>query len=160
MAEPITIHINGEERTVSAAPDASLLELLREDLGLTGTKQGCGEGLCGACTVLLDGRPARACITPARSAAGRRVVTIEGLAAGDRLDPLQEAFVAHGALQCGFCTPGMILEARALLDAPGQRKLAPADVDEALGTHICRCGGYQRIRAAVLAAAGGGKGGA
>lgn len=143
--------VNGSERTVDTAPERPLLDVLREDLKLTGTKYGCGEGQCRACTVLLDGRPAITCVTPVRAAAGKKIVTIEGLAAGGGLHPVQQAFADEGAMQCGYCTPGMVLRTVALLEGnPG-----PTDeqVVEALNGSLCRCCGYPRIIAAVRRAA-------
>jgi carbon-monoxide dehydrogenase small subunit len=130
----------------------TVLDLLRDGLALLGTKDGCGEGVCGACTVLLDGEQVRGCIVLAALVAGRGVVTIEGVG-GDGPDPLQEAFATHGAAQCGFCTPGMILSAKALL----VENASPSahDVREALAGNLCRCTGYVKIVEAVLAAAGG-----
>ena len=136
---------------MDAAPDESLLSVLRERLSLTGTKYGCGEGQCGACTVLLDGRAVRSCRTKAAEAAGRKIVTIEGLSSGDRLHPVQAAFLEAEAFQCGFCTPGMIVSVAALISA----KPAPSaeDIASALGGNVCRCGTYPRIVAAVTQAA-------
>jgi len=151
MRHVIDIEVNGRriERAVTAR--TTLAELLREDLGLTGTKQGCGEGECGACTVLLDGEPVASCCVLAVEADGRRITTIEGLAGGRDLHPIQQAFVDCGAVQCGFCTPGMVLSAKALLDRD-------PDPDEgairaALSGNLCRCTGYQKIVEAVSAAA-------
>jgi carbon-monoxide dehydrogenase small subunit len=145
-----TLRVNGEVREVAVLETATLVEVLRYDLGLTGTKQGCDEGDCGACTVLVDGRPTLACLTLAVTLEGREIVTIEGLAGERGLHPLQDAFDEHGAAQCGFCTPGMILSAKALLDEnPG------ASVDEvklALSGNLCRCTGYVKIVDAVRAA--------
>jgi len=145
------LQVNGARRRVRAGAGRSLLHLLREELGLTGAKPGCGEGACGACTVLLDGRAARACVVPADAAAGRRVTTIEGLARGGRLHPLQEAFLAEDALQCGYCTPGMILSAAALLAANPDP--TAGEVAAFLEGNLCRCGAHPRIVAAVRAAA-------
>jgi aerobic-type carbon monoxide dehydrogenase small subunit (CoxS/CutS family) len=136
---------------VDTDPERPLLEVLREDLKLTGTKYGCGEGQCRACTVLLDGRPTITCVTPVRTAAGKSIVTIEGLAAGERLHRVQHAFLEEGALQCGYCTPGMILRTVALLDRIPQP--TEAQVIEALDGSLCRCCGYPRILAAVRRAA-------
>ncbi|MEJ2209030.1 MAG: molybdopterin-dependent oxidoreductase [Anaerolineae bacterium] len=144
--------VNGRPVAVAAAPGRRLLHVLREDLGLTGTKQGCDcEGECGACTVLLDGEPVRSCLLPVEKAAGRRVTTVEGLASDDRLHPLQQAFIDHGAVQCGFCTPGMLLSAAALL----AREPDPdrEEIMEALAGNLCRCTGYHKIIRAVQAAA-------
>jgi nicotinate dehydrogenase subunit A len=147
----LTLNVNGANHRVDAAPDESLLSVLRERLSLTGTKYGCGEGQCGACTVLLDGRPVRSCRTKASEAAGKKVITIEGLASGDSLHPVQAAFLEVEAFQCGFCTPGMIVSAVALLST----KPAPSneDIASAMGGNVCRCGTYPRIVAAVTQAA-------
>ncbi len=152
MREPIVLVVNGREPRLTVEPARSLLEVLRDDLDLTGAKYGCGEGQCGACTVLLDGAPARACLTAVGAVAPRAVRTIEGLADGDRLHPVQQAFLDAGALQCGYCTPGMVMASLALCE----REPAPseADVRSALAGHLCRCGTYSRIVAAVTAAAG------
>ncbi len=147
----LTLTVNGERRTVTGPPERSLLEVLREDLQLTGAKCGCGAGQCGACTVLVGGRPERSCLLPVGSAVGREVTTIEGLAHEGRLHPVQEAFLAEGALQCGYCTPGMILGASALLDEDP----APSDerIVERMNGHICRCNGYPKILRAIRRAA-------
>ncbi len=151
MEKTVTFVVNGQPRTVTTDPERPLLEVLREDLQLTGTKYGCGEGQCGACTVLLDGRSVHSCQTPVGSVGQRTVLTIEGLAAGDKLHPVQEAFLAENALQCGYCTPGLVLAAVSLLKAPPQ----PTDADIATGLqgHLCRCCGYPNILAAVKRAA-------
>jgi len=148
----LSLTVNGRHHEVAVAPERTLVELLREDLRLTGTKLGCGEGDCGACTVLLDGAPVNACLVLALQAEGREVLTIEGLAEGDRLHPLQQAFVDHGAVQCGFCTPGMLLSAKALLDR--SPKPSQAEIRVGLGGNLCRCTGYQKIVEAVEDAAG------
>ncbi|MFH1060179.1 MAG: (2Fe-2S)-binding protein [Pseudomonadota bacterium] len=140
--------LNGRAVSLPEVPaDESLLDLLRMRLGLMGAKEGCGVGECGACTVLLDNRAVNSCLTPAWKAAGRAVTTIEGLAAGDKLHPLQEAFISAGAVQCGFCTPGMILSAASLL---GQNP-DPSDgeIKTALAGNLCRCTGYHDILLAV-----------
>jgi carbon-monoxide dehydrogenase small subunit len=149
--ETITLTVNGDALRVAVAPERTLLEVLRYDLGLTGTKQGCDEGDCGACTVQLDGRPVLSCITLAVEADGSRVDTVEGLADGPNLHPLQEAFVRHGAAQCGFCTPGVLVSARALLE----RDPAPSRdaIRAALAGNLCRCTGYTKILDAVEDAA-------
>lgn len=145
--------VNGKERQVETEPDRPLLEVLREDLDLTGTKYGCGEGQCRACTVLLDGRPALSCLTPVRAAAGHTITTIEGLAADGKLTRVQQAFVDEGALQCGYCTPGMILRTTALLNATPHP--TEAQIMESLNGSLCRCCGYPRILAAVRRAEAG-----
>ena len=147
----LRLTVNGEPRSVPRVPERSLLDLLRFDLGLTGTKYGCGEGECGACTVLLDGAPVPSCQVSATEADGAGVVTVEGLASAGALHPVQRAFLEVGAFQCGFCTPGMIVRAAALLDqVPG-----PSDEEilEAMEGNLCRCGGYSRILRAVRRAA-------
>jgi isoquinoline 1-oxidoreductase alpha subunit len=145
------LDINGQPREVEADPDMPLLWVIRDLLGLTGTKYGCGEALCGACTVHLDGTPVRACVTPVRRAAGHKVVTIEGLApAGDH--PLQKAWTELGVPQCGFCQAGQIMSAAALLAA--NPRPTDEDIDRSLAGNLCRCGTYLRIRAAVRKAAG------
>ena len=149
---PITLTINGEPHEALVEPDRTLLDVLRTDLGLTGTKENCLDAECGVCTVLLDGVAVNACILLAVRCRGHAIVTIEGLAAGDELDPLQRAFIDHGAVQCGYCIPGMILTARAYLDehpTPNE-----AEVRAALAGNLCRCTGYQKIVEAVLSAAG------
>ena len=145
------LHLNGVERTIQAPAVLSLLDLLRDYAGLTGAKYGCGEGQCGACTVLLNGRAVNACVTPASAARGAEVVTIEGLAADGKLHPLQRAFLDTGALQCGFCTPGMILGAVAFL--AGNKNPNGDQVAAGLNGHLCRCGTYPRIVEAVRLAA-------
>ena len=145
--------VNGQQRTVDTDPERPLLEVLREDLKLTGTKYGCGEGQCRACTVLMDGQPIVSCVTPVQSAAGKAIVTIEGLAEGDRLHRVQQAFAEEGAVQCGYCTPGMILRTVALLDQNPHP--TDAHIVDALDGNLCRCCGYPRITAAVRRAAGG-----
>jgi aerobic-type carbon monoxide dehydrogenase small subunit (CoxS/CutS family) len=128
-----------------------LLWVLRDELGLTGSKYGCGEGQCGACTVLIDGEPTRSCITPAQSVAGKKITTIEGLAQNGHLHPLQEAFIQADAMQCGYCTPGMIVAGSALLEK--NQRPTQAEIKEAMQGNVCRCGTYPRIVAAVQAAA-------
>lgn len=148
---PLTLDINGETHEVVVAPHHTLLEVLRTQLGLTGTKENCLEAECGVCTVLLDGAAVNSCILLAAQCAGREIVTIEGLARGQDLHPLQQAFIEHGAVQCGYCIPGMILAAKAYLDE--RPSPTEADVREALAGNLCRCTGYQKIADAVLAAA-------
>jgi aerobic-type carbon monoxide dehydrogenase small subunit (CoxS/CutS family) len=151
------LHVNGARHAIAAEAGRSLLSVLRDDLGLTGCKYGCGEGQCGACTVLVDGEAIRSCVTRVRAASGKQVLTIEGVAKGDKLHPLQEAFLELGALQCGYCTPGMILSALALLD--DKPEPTREDIVAALDGNICRCGAYSRIVAAVERAAARMKGG-
>jgi isoquinoline 1-oxidoreductase subunit alpha len=149
----LTLTINGEPRSVDVPPDESLLSVLRNRLDLTGTKYGCGEGQCGACTVLLDGRAARSCQTPVSQAAGRKITTIEGLATGSELHPVQAAFLEVEAFQCGFCTPGMVVAAVGLLASnPNPRQ---EEIVRHMSGNICRCGTYPRIFAAVERAAAG-----
>jgi aerobic-type carbon monoxide dehydrogenase small subunit (CoxS/CutS family) len=152
MDVTVTLTVNGVARTVTTDPQRPLLDVLREDLHLTGTKYGCGEGRCGACTVLMDGKPVRSCVTPVSLADKKSITTIEGLAKGDSLHPVQEAFLEEGAMQCGYCTPGMILSAVALL----QDKPNPTDEEISAGMNgnICRCNGYVKIMNAVRRAAG------
>jgi aerobic carbon-monoxide dehydrogenase small subunit len=143
--------VNGRERVVDTDPQRPLLEVLREDLKLTGTKYGCGEGQCRACTVIMDERSIVTCVTPVRSANGKSILTIEGLAGTDSLHHVQQAFLEEGAMQCGYCTPGMILRTVALLRE--QPKPTEAQVVEALNGNLCRCCGYPSILAAVHRAA-------
>ncbi len=147
----IRLTVNGKSYNVTTDPDRPLLEVVREDLGLTGTKYGCGEGQCRACTVLMDGKAIVSCITPVRMAQGRKLVTIEGLSNGERLHPVQQAFLEEGAMQCGYCTSGMILRTVALLDH--NPKPSEAQIIEELNGSLCRCCGYPRILAAVKRAA-------
>jgi len=148
---PVRLTINGQAHDVVVEPRRTLLEVLRTDLGLTGTKENCLEAECGVCTVLLDDLAVNACIVLAVQCRGRAVVTIEGLAAGDDLHPLQRAFIDHGAVQCGYCIPGMILAAKAYLDESVEPD--EAGVRQALAGNLCRCTGYQKIVEAVLSAA-------
>jgi aerobic-type carbon monoxide dehydrogenase small subunit (CoxS/CutS family) len=159
MPDVNELTVNGAKRPIHADPDRSLLSVLRDDLGLTGAKYGCGEGRCGACTVLVDGQRTRSCVTPVGEAAGKPVRTVEGLAAGDALHPVQQAFLDCDALQCGYCTPGLIMSAVSLLEG----RAAPPGRDEiarTLNGNVCRCGAYTRILAAVEQAAKAMKGGA
>ena len=148
----VTLDVNGDRREVGVPAHYTLLEALRYALGLTGSKQGCDKGDCGACTVLLDGEPTLACITPVWEAEGREVLTVEGLAAPGRPHPLQEAFQQTGAAQCGFCTPGILMSAAGLL----MRNPTPTrrEIQEALSGNLCRCTGYTKIYEAVEMAAG------
>jgi aerobic-type carbon monoxide dehydrogenase small subunit (CoxS/CutS family) len=143
--------VNGKARSVDVEPDATLLNVLREQLDLTGPKYGCGEGQCGACTVLIDGKPRRACITPVKAAAGRQVTTVEGLERNGRLHPLQQAFLDLDVMQCGYCTPGMIVTGAALLAA--NPSPSEQEIIRFMQGNICRCGTYQRIVAAIRKAA-------
>ena len=151
MTQPFRLIVNGGDYVVDASAGAYLLDVLRNDLGLQGTKEACAEGECGACTVLVDGEPVDSCIYFARQAEGRSITTVEGLA-GDELHPVQRAFADHGAVQCGFCTPGFVVAAAALLEHNPHPDAD--DVRTALAGNLCRCTGYDNIVAAVLAAAG------
>lgn len=148
----VTLVVNGSQHQVDAPPDEPLLYVLRNRLELTGTKYGCGEGQCGACTVLLDGDPVRSCITPASAATGKKITTIEGLGNGEHLDPVQQAFLEAEAFQCGYCTPGMILSAVAML-RKSKTKLTDKEIISHMNGNICRCGAYGRILEAIHAAA-------
>jgi aerobic carbon-monoxide dehydrogenase small subunit len=151
LSVTVRFRVNATERNVTTDPQRRLLDVLREDLRLTGTKYGCGEGQCGACLVLVDGEPARSCLLPVSEASGKSIVTIEGLARGDDLHPVQEAFLEEGAPQCGYCTSGMILAAVALLRA----KPHPTgeEIVAGMNGHLCRCNGYVKIVKAVRRAA-------
>ena len=151
MDATITLNVNGKERTVITDPERPLLDVLREDLHLTGAKYGCGEGRCGACTVLMDGRRTLSCVTPVARADKKTITTIEGLADGNSLHPVQQAFLDEGAIQCGYCTPDMILTAVALLEKNPQ----PSDeqITEWMNGNICRCNGYTKILKAIRRAA-------
>jgi carbon-monoxide dehydrogenase small subunit len=150
MRFDVRIRVNGEWMAATVEPQVTLLELLREEWHLTGSKRGCDEGDCGACTVLLDGKPVNSCLVLAVRANGHQVMTVEGLGEEEHLHPLQEAFIRHGALQCGFCGGGVLMAARALLDA--NPNPTEADVRQALSGNLCRCTGYAKIIEAVLAA--------
>ena len=147
---PLTMTLNGEPVTVEVEPFEILVDVLRDKLGLTGAKVGCNEGECGACTVIMDGQAVLSCLLPALKAHGREVVTIEGLSRDDELHPLQQAFIEQGAVQCGYCTPGMIMSAKALLDE--NPRPSPDEIEEALAGNLCRCTGYFQIVEAVEAA--------
>jgi aerobic carbon-monoxide dehydrogenase small subunit len=151
MKTIIQLTVNGESVEAAVEPNQTLVQFLREDLGLTGTKHGCGLGDCGACTVILNGKPVNSCLVLAVQAAGGEVMTIEGLAENGVLHPIQQAFVDHGAIQCGFCTPGMILSAKALLDA--SPKPTEPEIRTAISGNLCRCTGYQKIVQAIQEAA-------
>ena len=148
MKKSITLRVNKQERELFVDTRETLLDILRHDLGLTGTKEGCGDGNCGSCTVLLDGQPVNSCLVFAVEADGRQIVTIEGLSEGRALHPLQQAFIDEGAVQCGFCTPGMILTAKAFLDTNPH----PTEAQIRLGIagNLCRCTGYDKIIRAIL----------
>jgi aerobic-type carbon monoxide dehydrogenase small subunit (CoxS/CutS family) len=152
MDKTFTFTVNGERRSVTTDPARPLLEVLREDLGLTGSKYGCGEGQCGACTVLVGGRPIHACITPVADMDQKTIVTIEGLSPDGKLHPIQEAFLAEGGYQCGYCTPGMIMMVAGLLNE--HPKPTEEQVRTQIESHICRCCGYPRILNSVRRAAG------
>jgi len=151
LKKQISLKVNGELYEVEVDHHQTLVELLRDDLGLVGTKRGCDEGNCGACTVLIGGKPAASCLILAADADGKEIATIEGLATNGQLHPLQDAFVKYGAIQCGFCTPGMIMSAKALLD----RNPEPTrdEVKEAISGNLCRCTGYVKIIEAIEAVA-------
>jgi len=145
------LDVNGSKRRVDADADRTLLSVLRDDLDLTGTKYGCGEGQCAACTVLIDGQPAKSCLTKVGTVAGKRIVTIEGLAPEGKLHPVQEAFIEADAMECGWCTPGMILGAVGLLRKTPRP--TEAEIVSGMNGHICRCGTYPRVVAAIQSAA-------
>jgi aerobic-type carbon monoxide dehydrogenase small subunit (CoxS/CutS family) len=151
MKELLTLRVNGEPRTVAADPHHTLLEVLREELGLTGTKHGCELGECGACTVLVDGVPVLSCLTLPALVGDAAVTTVEGLAAKDALHPLQIAFAEEGAAQCGYCTPGMLVTAKALLDA--KPRPTRDEIADAISGNLCRCTGYTAIYEAIEKAA-------
>jgi carbon-monoxide dehydrogenase small subunit len=148
----VRMEINGTDVSARVNRELSLLEFIREELHLTGTKKGCGTGHCGSCVVLIDGRARTTCNLPALRANGHRVLTIEGLAEGERLHPIQEAFVETGAIQCGYCTPGMVLRARDLLDHNPRPTVD--EIKDAISSHICRCTGYVKIIDAIQLASG------
>jgi aerobic-type carbon monoxide dehydrogenase small subunit (CoxS/CutS family) len=151
----VALTVNHETHAVVTPPNRTLLEVLRDDLRLTGTKEGCGEGACGSCTVLVDGQPVRSCLTLAVAMEGRKITTIEGLAQGGCLHPIQAAFVEHHAIQCGFCSPGMILTVHALLnDNPTPTE---EEIRRAISGNVCRCTGYAKIVKAVQSLAGEGR---
>lgn len=143
----ISLVVNHEAYEIVTYPNKTLLEVLRQDLGLTGTKESCGEGVCGSCTVLVDGTPVRSCLTLAVAVQGKEITTIEGLREGEKLHPVQEAFVNHHAIQCGFCSPGMILTAYALLKE--NPRPTEAEIRRAISGNICRCTGYAKIVEAI-----------
>jgi carbon-monoxide dehydrogenase small subunit len=151
MKQDIVLKVNGASYNVNVETHRTLVEVLRDTLGLTGTKKSCNEGECGACTVIMDGKPVASCLVLAVAAQGKEITTIEGLSHGEKLHPVQEAFVKHTAIQCGFCTPGMVMVAKAFLDA--NPKPTAAEVRKAISGNLCRCTGYQQIVDAIMAAA-------
>jgi len=151
MKQDIVLNVNGIQYNINIETHRTLVEVLRDTLGLTGTKKSCNEGECGACTVLMDGKPVASCLVLAVAAQGKEITTIEGLSHGEQLDPVQEAFVKHTAIQCGFCTPGMVMAAKAFLDE--NPRPTPAEVRKAISGNLCRCTGYQQIVDAIMAAA-------
>ncbi len=148
MKVPITLNVNGDEYNISVSPTKTLVDALREDVGLTGTKKGCAAGECGACTVLFDGDPVASCMMLAVQANGHNIVTIEGVAKCGEMDPIQKSFVEHGAIQCGYCTPGFIMVTKGLLD----RNPHPTEEEakKAIAGNLCRCTGYQKIVDAIM----------
>jgi aerobic-type carbon monoxide dehydrogenase small subunit (CoxS/CutS family) len=147
--EEIILKVNGTNYKVNIEPWRTLVEVLRENLGLTGTKKSCNEGECGACTVMMDGKPVASCLVLAMDAQGKEIVTIEGISEGEKLHPIQEAFLKYGAIQCGFCTPGMVMSAKAFLDE--NPKPTSAEVRKAISGNLCRCTGYQHIVDSIMA---------
>ncbi len=147
MTRVLNLHVNGEPLEVLTDVQRTLLEVLREHLGLTGTKRGCDEGACGACTVLVDGKPLLSCLSLAVDAEGKAITTIEGVSQHGQLHPLQKAFVENGAIQCGFCTPGMVMTATALLDRHPHP--TTGEIKKAISGNLCRCTGYSKIVAAI-----------
>jgi len=156
MKKRISVKVNGEEREAVVEARRTLLDFLRYDLHLTGTKEGCGDGNCGSCTVLLNHEPVNSCLVFAVEADGQEILTIEGLASGSALHPLQEAFISEGAIQCGFCTPGLIMTAKAFLESNPDP--SETDVRFAIAGNLCRCTGYDKIVRAILKVAGAGQG--
>lgn len=151
MKQIINLRVNGADYELAVDSHRMLVEVLRDDLNLTGTKIGCGIGTCGSCTVLMNGKAVLSCIIPAVAAEGAEIQTIEALASGDQLDPLQEAFIQHGAVQCGYCTPGMLLTAKALLAE--KRPITEQEIREGIAGNLCRCTGYVKIVEAIKAVA-------
>jgi aerobic-type carbon monoxide dehydrogenase small subunit (CoxS/CutS family) len=145
----ITLKVNGMRYTVDVKPQRTLVEVLRETLGLMGTKKSCNEGECGACTLLMDGKPVASCLVLAIDAQGKEILTIEGLSQGENLHPIQEAFLKHGGIQCGFCTPGMVMSAKAFLDEHPEP--TETEVRKAISGNLCRCTGYQQIVDSIMA---------
>jgi aerobic carbon-monoxide dehydrogenase small subunit len=153
MKKLINLTVNRKKYELAVMPNMTLADMLRKELGLTGTKKGCDAGDCGTCTVILDGKPVNSCLVLAVQAGGREVLTIEGMGSDEGLHPIQKAFVEKGAIQCGFCSPGMILSAKALLD--GNPKPTELEVRTAISGNLCRCTGYQKIVEAILTTAAG-----
>ena len=149
MTHKIQFTINGETVALEVEPRQKLVDVIREEIGLTGTKKGCGDGDCGACSILLDGKLVNSCLVLAVEADGKEITTIEGLADGDKLHPLQQSFIDHGAIQCGYCTPGMILSAKVLLDQ--DQNPSEESIRKAIGGNLCRCTGYTKIIEAIAA---------
>lgn len=155
MMKEIEFTLNGTRTRTETQPGERLLDLLRERLGLTGTKEGCGIGSCGACTVILDGKAVNACLIPAQAVDGRKLVTIEGIMQNESLHPIQDALIRHHAIQCGFCTPGLVMSAKALLDEnPDPSR---GEIQRAIAGNLCRCTGYEQVIEAIQDAAKGGK---
>jgi len=151
MLKEIVLHVNGQDYAVQVEPDELLVDVLRDRLGLTGTKKGCGTGDCGACTVLLDGQPVTSCLVLAVAAEGKSIRTVEGLSDGEKLSDLQQAFIEHGAIQCGYCTPGMLMVATKLLEDNPQP--SEDEVRTAIAGNLCRCTGYVKIVEAIMSVA-------
>jgi carbon-monoxide dehydrogenase small subunit len=152
MKKEITLKVNGNDYKMTVDTRMTLIEAIRDEIGLTGTKEGCSVGECGTCTVLMDGKPIYSCIMLAVEAEGKEILTIEGLADSDDLHPIQKSFIDHGAVQCGFCTPGMILTAKALLDE--NPNPTEEDVRKAISGNLCRCTGYSKIIEAIMSLSG------
>lgn len=148
----VTLKVNGETKELLIKEDALLIDVLRDEVGLTGTKKGCGEGECGTCTVLIDGRPVNSCLVLAALAQGKEILTIEGVGTPENLHPIQQAFVEEGAIQCGFCTPGMVMTTKALLDR--EKNPDEQQIRKTISGNLCRCTGYVKIVKAVKRAAG------
>tara|TARA_B100000315_G_scaffold202812_1_gene195618 strand:+ start:83 stop:553 length:471 start_codon:yes stop_codon:yes gene_type:complete len=155
MKKSITLNVNGATYDIVVEPYRTLVDVLRDDLGLTGTKRGCGRGNCGTCTILVDGKAVNSCLVLALDMVGRSIVTIEGLAQGGSMHPIQEAFVRYGAVQCGYCTPGLIMATKAFLEK--NPKPSEEEVRSAISGNICRCTGYAKVIDAILAVAEGRK---
>ncbi len=153
----ISLIVNDREYEIATYPNRTLLEVLREDLSLKGAKEACDDGACGACTVLMDGKPVRSCLLLAVEAQGRKITTIEGLSSGEKVHPIQQAFLDHGAVQCGYCTPGMVLTAKALLDANANP--SEEEILTAISGNFCRCTGYNKIVKAISSVGADGQGG-